>query len=265
MGSKHDVLTQLELDAYRMDPDILQAIHQTLLADDSDGDRHKINILDWGCGRGRSVAKLREAGFNAFGVDIDERTRRNGYPLFTERGLDPSEVLLGTDELSSFQTGYFHCIFSEQVLEHVMDLSAIFAEMSRLTAPGGIGLHRFPGSRNIIEEHINMPLVHWLPKGRGRQLAIALCVALGRTPMQQWPETSGKAFWPTIDTYYRYLNEKTYYRNIDEIHASATAAGFELGHRSMGSRWEGRQSWIPEFLRRNGFPQASLFLGLYKA
>lgn len=34
-------------------------------------DKHEPNVLDWGCGRGRSVLGLRQLGYSVFGADID--------------------------------------------------------------------------------------------------------------------------------------------------------------------------------------------------
>jgi 2-polyprenyl-3-methyl-5-hydroxy-6-metoxy-1,4-benzoquinol methylase len=37
-----------------------------------------LRVLDWGCGRGTTVAKLVEMGFDAYGVDIDPEPIKNG-------------------------------------------------------------------------------------------------------------------------------------------------------------------------------------------
>lgn len=265
MGTKHDVLTRRELDAYQLTPVILTAIEDFVASKEPGIAPQRINILDWGCGRGRAVAKLREAGFNAFGVDTDEMVMRKGYGLFEQLGLDPHELLLGPDALANYPDAFFHCIISEQVLEHVMDISATFAEMWRLTVPGGIGLHCFPGAGMVMEEHVNMPLVHWLPKNRVRKPAIALCMASGFGPRQQWPETESKGFWATNDIYYRYLDRKTYYRDIMQIIAIAQDARFEARYKLLGSYRFRQNLWLPAFVRRNGFPGASMFLHLSKS
>jgi SAM-dependent methyltransferase len=261
---KHDVLTRQELDEYRLTPVILQALEEFAASRAPKVSREQINVLDWGCGRGRSVAKLREAGFNAFGVDIDERVMQNGHSLFSQIGLDPRKLLLRIDDLASFPDAYFHCIISEQVLEHVMDIHATFLEMWRLTAPGGSGLHCFPGSGMILEEHINMPLVHWLPKSPIRRAAIALCLVAGFGPERPWPETDGKDFLARIDIYYRYLDKKTCYRDIGQIAAIAMDVGFEVRHQLLASCPSRLEKWLPAFVRRNGFPGSSMLLRLSK-
>ena len=265
MGTKHDVLTRGELDAFRLTPVFLQAIENFVASREPGIAPQRINILDWGCGRGRAVAKLREAGFNAFGVDTDEMVMRNGYDLLDHLGFDPHELLLGPDALARYPDAYFHCIISEQVLEHVMDITATFAEMWRLSVPGGIGLHCFPGAGMLMEEHVNMPLIHWLPKNLARKPAIALCMASGFGPRQQWPETEGQGFWATNDIYYRYLDKKTYYRDIMQITAIAEDAGFQASYQQLGTRQSWQGFWLPAFIRRNGFPGATMFLRLSKS
>lgn len=265
MSTKHNVLTRQELDSYRLPPAIIQAIEDFVASRAPGIAPQQINILDWGCGRGRAVAKLREAGFNAFGMDTDEKVLRNGYDLFDQLGFDPQKLLLGPDALASYSSACFHCIMSEQVLEHVMDITATFAEMWRLTVPGGIGLHCFPGAGMLMEEHVNMPLIHWLPKNRARKPAIALCMASGFGPRQQWPETEGLNFWATNDIYYRYLDKKTYYRDIMQITATAEDAGFNARYQLLGSRKSWQGCWLPAFIRRNGFPGATMFLRLSKS
>lgn len=265
MGTKHDVLTEDELATFQISPEIRQEIERFIDRTGTEPSRETINILDWGCGRGRSVAKLREEGFNAYGVDIDECTMRNGYSVLTRRGLDPTSVLLTLNDTSRFSDGFFHCICSDQVLEHVRHLPAIFSEMWRLTAPGGIGIHHFPGSRNFHEGHLCMPLVHWLPKNSLRRAAIAICLKAGAGPTHQWPETEGCGFWSTVDTYYRYLNDKTYYRDIDDMCAAAAQAGFHAEYKLLGGSFPITGNWLPATLRRNGFPGSSIFLVFIKA
>ena len=228
MATKHDVLKEEELAGFSVNPAVRNRIESFVRSIDPPLLKERINVLDWGCGRGRSVAKLLEQGFNAYGVDIDEITMRNGYELLEQRGYNPPDVLMHVDETSRFENGFFHIIFSEEVFHHVADLRSVAKELSRLTRSGGIGIHCFPGSKNIIEMHLSMPFIHWLPKNVARKLTIALMLKMGKGTTQKWPETLDKSFWGTVCVYYDYLNEKTYYRDIQEVCDTLRCVGFEV-------------------------------------
>jgi SAM-dependent methyltransferase len=259
MGAKHDTLTEEEMSRFALGAGI--AVELDSLVAGHAG--HARNVLDWGCGRGRSVARLIEKGFNAFGVDTDPDTLRNGYPLFEGRGLQPAAILLHDDEITRLPDGFFSLVFSEETLEHVEPLQQMSRDMFRLTAPGGLGLHSFPGSKRLIEPHILMPLVHWLPDNRLRWGWIALCLLLGAGPKPAWPETAGNGLRETVDTYFRYLRHKTHYRDIHEMMRIFRAAGFECEVSCSGKShwWSGL---LPRKLRQNGFPGGEMHLRLKK-
>lgn len=100
-------------------------------------------MLDWGCGRGRSVVLLNQEGYAAYGVDIDRSYLNRGEDLFRKRGLDPEQLLavIDAESRTSWPDGYFHVVFSEQVFEHVKDLDQVASEMNRVSKLGGKGFH----------------------------------------------------------------------------------------------------------------------------
>ncbi len=68
---KGDVLTEEDMASFTLNPFWLKAL--TDFEKESGLDKSQIRIQEWGCGRGRAVARLREMGHAAFGVDIDGR------------------------------------------------------------------------------------------------------------------------------------------------------------------------------------------------
>ncbi len=46
--------------------------------------KNDIRVLDWGCGRGQAVVRLRQLGYNAAGADIDAESIENGRRYFVE-------------------------------------------------------------------------------------------------------------------------------------------------------------------------------------
>jgi SAM-dependent methyltransferase len=255
MSGRYDILTKEEFAAHRVRWEVRQRIGQLLESPGVPSDRQHINILDWGCGRGASVGKLLDQGFNAYGVEIDREVLQKGYPLFREHGRDPCEVIMHVEETGRFPDGFFHFIFSEEVLEHVEHINEVAREMSRLTRIDGSGVHLFPGSRRVVEPHLFMPFVHWLPKSSKRQMVIAAFLLLRIGP--KWPGVDGLGIWKASEVYRSYLDEHTHYRDIMLILEGFREAGFETAYETSDSR---ANRWAPDFLRRNGFPGRGITL-----
>ena len=257
VGTKHDLLTEEELAEFQVGENVIAFLKE--YQEKQGLEPNQINVVDWGCGRGRSVAKLRELGFNAFGVEIDRRTMQNGFDLLKSRGMEPESVLRHFDEISHFDDGYFDFVFSEQVLEHVENIDDVATEMGRLTKLDGVGFHQFPGSKTVEEVHLFQPLIHWLPKNIIRRIAIFCWLLLGRGP-NTWPEAKGKSRWRASDVYFRYSAQKTYYREVRKLCAAFQDHGFETAHSTLGTP----SHWVPEFLKRNGFPAYNIVIMLRK-
>jgi SAM-dependent methyltransferase len=256
MATKHDVLTEDELASFSVNHFVLECLDQTLERF-PDLTPEEINVLDWGCGRGRSVAKLREKGFNAFGIDIDEKTMSNGFSLFENRGLAPHELLKPVLRIGEFPDGFFHMIFSEQVFEHVCDLAGVISEQSRITRANGLGVHCFPGAKNVWEDHLKMPFVHWLPKTFARRYWIGMMLILRFGPKTGWPGVNEMSFQKQLDVYYQYMNNKTYYRDSEAIQHQFEESGFDADYRIAGRAGRLRRLF-PGFLTRNGFPRGAV-------
>ncbi|MCG3206485.1 MAG: hypothetical protein FOGNACKC_00084 [Anaerolineae bacterium] len=208
--SKHDVLTQRELLNYQ--PGAATLWYLEKYRQQNALNKEDLNVLDWGCGRGRSVAYLREQGYNAYGVDIDPDVIAKGRPFFEERGETAEQILTLFDGAGNtcFADKFFHVTFSEAVFEHVRNLTLVANELKRVTRSGGIGIHSFPAHRHFIEAHLHMPLVHWLPKNHLRRQLINLFLHLGFDP--DWPEAKNCSMQDKVTLYHQYSIDKTYYR-----------------------------------------------------
>jgi ubiquinone/menaquinone biosynthesis C-methylase UbiE len=90
-------------------------------------------VLDLGCGAGRFVAALREAGAEPVGVEIAEaaleRARRN-VP-----GADLR--LVAPDGSLPLEHGSFDLVWCSEVLEHVVDTRQLLLEVRRVLRPAG--------------------------------------------------------------------------------------------------------------------------------
>lgn len=131
--------------------------------------------LDVGCSAGFVVKAATEAGFEAFGVDIEAEGIAYGRDT-----LGLSRLACGVLEEQHYPDAHFDVISAYDVIEHVPDLNRFVAELARLLAPGGvidigtpdIGHWRVP--RKLIEWNELKPsehLYYFNRKTLGRLLA----------------------------------------------------------------------------------------------
>src|SRR3954449_383038 len=192
-------------------------------------------VLDFGCGAGRLVGMLQEAGFEAYGCDI--RWPGANYEWDGHAG----------DRLRYFESGgrlpfaddTFDVVVSDQVFEHVKPLEASIAEIERVTKPGGVMYHHFPSGEVWREGHIGIPFAHRLPDGRLRLAYATLLRRLGfgifkdDRPPREW--AAEKLAWIDEWTEYRSPGElhRAFRRNATVTHREIEYCRFRAGDR----RW----------------------------
>ncbi|MBC8393732.1 MAG: class I SAM-dependent methyltransferase [Deltaproteobacteria bacterium] len=213
--TKHDVLTVNEMSKFTLNARILRYIERCREA--MNLEKSEMNLLDWGCGRGRAILFLRSQGYNACGTDIDPEPVNNCRELLSGHDHDPESVisLMEGGEERQFPDAYFHLSFSEGVFEHVKNLEQVARNLKRVTKPGGKAIHLFPARRHFVEIHLRMPFLHWLPKNALRRFYISFLLLLGKGP--KWKEVNSKSRSEQVQVYYDYINDKTYYRKLSSI------------------------------------------------
>jgi SAM-dependent methyltransferase len=90
-------------------------------------------VLDLGCGTGRFVAALRDAGADAVGVELAEtalRRARANAPGADLRLVEPDGTL-------PLDHGSVDLVWCSEVLEHVADTEHLLLEVRRVLRPGG--------------------------------------------------------------------------------------------------------------------------------
>ncbi len=92
--------------------------------------RSGARTLDVGCGVGQVVARLTEAGFEAWGVDVSE-------PNITRARKFSERCQLYDGRKLPFPDRHFASVGALNVLEHVEEPEAFIAELARVTEPGG--------------------------------------------------------------------------------------------------------------------------------
>ena len=87
-------------------------------------------------------------------------------------------------------------------------------------------MHIFPSSKHLIEAHLNMPLVHWLPKNYLRKILIFTYVLMNIEP--KWEETKKLNALEKTSLYYNYSCQKTFYRSFKRIYKKLIKYNFEF-------------------------------------
>jgi SAM-dependent methyltransferase len=224
--SYDDPLTEVEFAAFTPNAEVvryLELTRQRLGLKRSD-----LRVLDWGSGRGEYVAWLRDAGYDAYGVEIRMAAAERGRDLLRGKGHDYDRVIkpIRQDGSTDLPGGFFHFVFTHYVLEHVADIDAVTSEVARITAPGGAGFHVYPGKLRPLEPHLFMPFVHWLPKTEARKWLIRACVACGIEPRWDWLAAAGAR--KKAQAYHDYCMQETFYRPFGAVRGSFNRVGFEV-------------------------------------
>lgn len=123
----------------------------------------RLDVLDLGAGAGIvEQMDFRGHARRLCGIDPDPRVVENPY-------LDEGRV--GVGESIPYPDDSFDLVFADNVLEHLSDPAAVFAEVARVLRPGGVFLAKTPNKWHYV------PLIarltphgfhRWVVRWRGR-------------------------------------------------------------------------------------------------
>jgi SAM-dependent methyltransferase len=170
-------------------------------------------VLDFGCGKGEVVLELLRRGWHCRGVELFGSGSGTGIEQsLIERGLLGDVVLQYDGATLPFQDEKFDVVLSNQVFEHVPDLSTSLNEIWRVLKPGGWLVCSFPSKDAIREAHCNVPFAHWMPKSRARFLWLLAVRSLGIGRLKR-----GRSRTQWAHFFNAWLEENTHYRSRKEI------------------------------------------------
>ncbi|MEO9170945.1 MAG: class I SAM-dependent methyltransferase [Candidatus Baltobacteraceae bacterium] len=155
-------------------------------------------ILDIGSAQGLFLIACAKLGYRAFGVEPDATAREVGAQVAAEYGVDVT-IVEGVAEALPVESNSFDVVHAKSVVEHVVDVEAVFSEVYRVLRPGGVFWFNTASSMCPQQCEIRgFPAFGWYPNSLKRRVmdwAIAHRPELiGHTsrPAYQW-FTPGKA------------------------------------------------------------------------
>jgi 2-polyprenyl-3-methyl-5-hydroxy-6-metoxy-1,4-benzoquinol methylase len=105
-------------------------------------------VVDLGCSTGLLVRLLRDRGYAAEGIELNERSAAWGRSHY---GVPISTVPL---EHSQYEKGSLDCIVLTDVLEHTRHPREFLRTVGDLLAPGGLALVTFPDIRSLESRYL---------------------------------------------------------------------------------------------------------------
>ena len=103
-------------------------------------------ILDAGCGSGRTLDDLAEYG-DVSGIDLSE------FAAAAARGRGHEDIQVGKVETLPWPDATFDLVTSLDVVEHTPDDRVTFAELRRVTKPGGHAVITAPAYQWLFSSH----------------------------------------------------------------------------------------------------------------
>lgn len=164
-------------------------------------------VLDLGCGEGKHLRLMLDAGYDAHGVDT--------MPSKISHANNERAILIDGKALP-FADENFDAIFSYQVFEHIFDLKLVAIELYRILKKGGTIYSEYAATYPLRDAHTGLPPLHLL----GSRKAIFLAFwFFGRVGIIDKKALRKK---------YLYLKKHLCYRSYGQMDSIFREAGFEV-------------------------------------
>lgn len=227
---------------------ILSIINTRLNASSKD---MPIRILDAGCGNCELISYLetyvpifnKDLDIEVYGFDvIDSKVQFKDYfdkafqmlsNRHTHINWETRLKIIRSVDTWPFHDEFFDIVLSNQVIEHVHDLSLFFSQNWRVLKEDGFSIHLFPVKNYILEGHLNLPFVHRVKQWRFLYWYIRFLSALG---IGKWKRLKDRC---SIDDYSEsyadFLTRYCNYVSISELLTYGKKCGFRTGFNYTGN------------------------------
>ncbi len=143
-------------------------------------------ILDVGSGNGAIINHYRERGYDVIGLEVSESSVSTASARF------PQTKFLHYDGLHfPFEDSSYDTVLLNDVLEHISyeDIEQVLTEIKRVLKPNGVVYISVMNRWQLIEPHLLIPMLTWLPKFAWYSVAKKL---RNREYIRYWPYTRGR-------------------------------------------------------------------------
>ncbi len=220
--------------------------------------KQPLRILDTGCGYGGLIADAMAAfgdhrslgEIEIYGFEVQEHGA--GREQYWEEVMQTLSVrfpktswtdrirVISSSEDWPFEDAFFDLAMSNQVLEHVTDLEAFFAQQNRVLKPGGLAIHHFPAAESLIDPHSAVPFAHWPESDGGREKLLRFFSKLGFGKYSKYRDQRGYELDDFVGEFVDYLRRFTSFRRLRAIERLSNQAGFVTRPRynwALAKRW----------------------------
>jgi 2-polyprenyl-3-methyl-5-hydroxy-6-metoxy-1,4-benzoquinol methylase len=127
-----------------------------------------IKILEVGSGLGIASGFLKKQGYDVttldpVGLGFDQWTKL-AQRMRVDFNLAHQHLAINAENLDPAIHGYFDLIFSNNVLEHVLDIKATITKLNNSLNLHGVMVHNCPNYYFPYEPHFGIPLLPFFPK-----------------------------------------------------------------------------------------------------
>ena len=177
------------------------------------GELNKINlsettILDFGCGKGNLLRKLKEESIGKVlcGIDIFNSQKELDFA----KNNSNIEEIKAIKPYQNIPFDYkFDIIIANQVFEHIEDKNKVFDQLKNSLKDCGFLITGFPTKEIIVEPHLKLPLIHFLPKRSLIQSLYLKLAYLARLGCFNSKKENNEIFTEVSN----YLNDSIFHKN----------------------------------------------------